>query len=122
MSSRLHSIRSCISHRIITLTFIRFEVGACTVERGSRTEQFTQSGVATGVGYNPFFGFYQFGVPTTEILGSYSLVKPGVNGGAGLAFGSKWSGKFYAEARYNRICMNNNLHTDYVPATFGFRW
>jgi hypothetical protein len=78
MSSRLHSIRSCISHRIITLTFIRFEVGACTVERGSRTEQFTQSGVATGVGY--------------------------------------------AEARYNRICMNNNLHTDYVPVTFGFRW
>jgi hypothetical protein len=87
-----------------------------------RTEQFTQSGVATGVGYSPFFGFYQFGIPTTEILGSYSVVKPGVNGGAGLAFGSKWGGKFYAEARYNRIYMNNNLHTDYVPVTFGFRW
>jgi NAD(P)-dependent dehydrogenase (short-subunit alcohol dehydrogenase family) len=27
-----------------------------------------------------------------------------------------------AEARYNRIFMGNNQHTDYVPVTFGFRW
>jgi NAD(P)-dependent dehydrogenase (short-subunit alcohol dehydrogenase family) len=27
-----------------------------------------------------------------------------------------------AEARYNRIFMGNNQHTDYIPVTFGFRW
>ena len=30
-----------------------------------RTQQFTQPGVATGVGYDPFFGFFQYGIPTT---------------------------------------------------------
>jgi hypothetical protein len=87
-----------------------------------RTQEFTQSGVAAVTGFNPFFGFYQFGVPTTEVLASYTVVKPGVNGGMGIALGSKWGGKFFAEARYNRIFMGQNAHTDYVPVTFGFRW
>jgi hypothetical protein len=87
-----------------------------------RTEEFTQPGVASVVGYNPFFGFYNYGVPTTNILASYTVIKPGVNGGMGIGLGSKWGGKFYAEARYHRIFMNNNYHTDYVPVTFGFRW
>jgi hypothetical protein len=87
-----------------------------------RTQEFTQPGVATAVGFDPFFGFYQFGVPTTDILASYSVVKPGVNGGMGIGLGSKWGGKFYAEARYHRIFMGNNHHTDYVPVSFGFRW
>jgi hypothetical protein len=86
-----------------------------------RTQQFTQPGVATVVGFDPFFGFYQFGVPTTQILASYSVNKPGVNGGAGIAFGSKWGGKFFAEARYHRI-FTSDSHTDYVPVSFGFRW
>jgi hypothetical protein len=31
-----------------------------------------------------------------------------------------WHGKFFAEAKYNRIFAN--YHSDYVPVTFGFRW
>jgi hypothetical protein len=61
-----------------------------------RTQQFTQPGVATVIDFDPFFGFYQYGIPTTQILASYSVNKPGVNGGAGIAFGSKWGGKFFA--------------------------
>jgi hypothetical protein len=29
---------------------------------------------------------------------------------------------FFAEARYHRIFMGNDLHTDYLPVSFGFRW
>lgn len=86
-----------------------------------RTQEFTQSGVANVGGYNPFFGFYSYGVPTTQILASYTVNKPGIDAGMGIAFGSKWHGKFFAEAKYDRIFMNN-YHTDYVPVTFGFRW
>jgi hypothetical protein len=47
--------------------------------------------------------------------------KPGIDAGAGIAFGTKWHGKVFAEARYDRIFMGN-FHTDYVPVSFGFRW
>ena len=87
-----------------------------------RTQEFTQPGVAAVTRFDPFFGFYTTAVPTTQVLSSYTVNKPGVNGGAGIAFGSKWHGKFFAEARYHRIFMNNYLHTDYVPVSFGFRW
>jgi len=40
----------------------------------------------------------------------------------GIALGTKWHGKFFAEARYHRIIMGNYGHTDYVPVSFGFRW
>jgi hypothetical protein len=87
-----------------------------------RIQEFTQPGLATAVGFDPFFGFFQFDVPTTQILSSYTVNKPGVNGGAGVALGSKWGGKFFAEARYHRIFMGNERHTDYIPVSFGFRW
>jgi len=87
-----------------------------------RTQEFTQPGIAAFTGFDPFFGFYRAAVPTTQVLSSYTVNKPGVNGGLGIALGSKWHGKFFAEARYHRIFMNNYLHTDYVPVTFGFRW
>ncbi|HYL38605.1 MAG TPA: hypothetical protein VEV17_21995 [Bryobacteraceae bacterium] len=61
-------------------------------------------------------------MPSTEILASYSVNKWGVNGGAGVEFVSSWHGKFYAEARYHRIFITSNRHTDYVPVSFGFRW
>jgi hypothetical protein len=86
------------------------------------TQQFTQPSVASVLGFDPFFGFYNVAVPTTEILSSYSINKPGVDGGAGIAFGTKWRGKFFAEARYNRIFTGNDRHIDYVPVSFGFRW
>jgi Outer membrane protein beta-barrel domain len=86
-----------------------------------RTQEFTAPAAATVEGFNPFFGFYSYGVPATEILASYTVNKPGIDAGMGIALGSKWHGKFFAEARYNRIFMGN-YHTDYLPVTFGFRW
>ena len=88
-----------------------------------RNQEFTAPSVTTLTAFDPFFGaFFPVNVPTTQILASYSVNKPGVNGGMGIAFGSKWHGKFFAEARYHRIFMGNDRHTDYVPVTFGFRW
>ena len=87
-----------------------------------RTQEFTQPGVAGFVGFNPFFGFYQGVVPTTQVLASYTTNKPGVNAGIGFSVGTKWHGKLYAEARWNRIFAGNERYIDYVPVTFGFRF
>jgi len=84
--------------------------------------EFTQPSVATIAGFNPFFGFYTAAVPTTQILASYSVNKPGVDIGAGIAFGTKWHGKFFAESRWDHIFIGGSRHVDYVPVTFGFRW
>jgi hypothetical protein len=85
-------------------------------------QQFTQPGVAAVTGFDPFLGFYNYGVPATEILSSYSVNKPGIDVGAGFAVGTKFHGKLFAEARYDRIFMSNDRHIDYVPVSFGFRW
>lgn len=87
-----------------------------------RTQEFTQPTITAFTAFDPFFGFYRAAVPTTQVLSSYTVNKPGVNGGLGIALGTKWHGKFFAEARYDRIFMGNDRHTDYVPVTFGFRW
>jgi hypothetical protein len=87
-----------------------------------QTQEFTAPSVATLAGYDPFFGFYRASVPTNVLLESYTVNKPGVNVGAGIAMGTKWRGKFFAEARYNRIFINSSTRTDYIPVTFGFRW
>jgi hypothetical protein len=73
-------------------------------------------------GFDPFFGFYQFGVPANQVVASYTVNKPGVNGGMGVSFGSKWHVKFYGEARYHRMFLGNDRHTDLLPVTFGIRW
>ena len=87
-----------------------------------QTQEFTRPTISTFTAYDPFFGFfYPVAVPTTQILSSYSVNKPGVNAGAGIQFGKKWGGKFFAEARYHRIFLGDR-HSDYVPVTFGFRW
>ena len=52
----------------------------------------------------------------------YSVNKPGWNAGMGVAFGTKWHGKLFAEARYVHVFLNNDERADYVPVTFGFRW
>ena len=87
-----------------------------------RNQQFTTPSTSTAFGFNPFFGFYPTLVPTTTILSSYSVNKPGIDAGVGVAFGTKWHGKIYAEARYYRMFYNSSFHTDYLPVTFGFRW
>ena len=86
-----------------------------------RTQEFTAPTVDVITAFDPFFGFYPVAVPANQILASYSVMKPGVNVGAGLAFGTKWRAKFYAEARYHRMLFRDS-HTDYVPVNFGFRW
>lgn len=85
-------------------------------------QEFTQPTLSNVVGFDPFFGFYNLAVPTTQVLSSYSINKPGVNAGAGIAFGTKWHGKLFAEARYVKIFTGNDRHVDYVPVSFGFRW
>jgi hypothetical protein len=89
-----------------------------------RYQEFTAPSTAVLTGFNPFFGFYSVGVPANQILSSYSVNKPGIDAGIGIAFGSKWHGKFFAEARYNRIFMGNRYSDDmeFIPVTFGFRW
>ncbi len=83
--------------------------------------EFTQPAVAITAAFDPFFGFYPVAIGANEVLDSYSVNKPGVNIGMGISVGTKWNGKFFAEARYNRIFMGGGRHTDYVPVTFGFR-
>ena len=84
-----------------------------------RNQEFTAPGSQSVVGFNPFFGFYSFNVPVTQVLTSYSVIKPGVNGGAGIAFGTA-HGKIFAESRYHRMLMRNS-HTDVIDFTVGFR-
>ncbi|HEX5228530.1 MAG TPA: outer membrane beta-barrel protein [Bryobacteraceae bacterium] len=52
----------------------------------------------------------------------YTVNKPGWNAGMGVAFGTKWHGKIFAEARYVHVFLNNGERSDFVPVTFGFRW
>jgi len=85
-----------------------------------RVQDFTQPTVVTGTVFNPFFGFFPVAFPAQRIVASYSVNRPGIDVGMGVAFGSKWHGKFFAEARYNRIFIGS-YHTDYVPVTIGFR-
>jgi Outer membrane protein beta-barrel domain len=87
-----------------------------------RSQEFTQPAVTVTSGFDPFFGFFPVAVPVNQVLSSYSVNKPGIDIGAGLAIGTKGHGKIFAEAKYNRIFMGNSFHTDYVPVTFGFRW
>jgi hypothetical protein len=78
---------------------------------------------ASGAVISPFAGgsSFQLVEPANNGL-SYSENKPGFNAGMGVAFGTKWHGKLFAEARYVHIFTNNNMRADYVPVTFGFRW
>ncbi len=87
-----------------------------------RYQEFTAPSVTTVTGFNPFFGFFAANVPTTEVLASSSVNKPGANIGAGVSFGTRYRAKIYAEARYHHIFMSNGQRMDYVPVSFGVRW
>jgi hypothetical protein len=41
-----------------------------------RTQEFTQPGLAAVTGFDPFFGFYQTAIPTTQVVSSYTVNKP----------------------------------------------
>ena len=87
-----------------------------------RRQEFTAPTTAIFRGFDPFFGFYRTAVPANQVLTSYTVNKPGVNGGMGISFGTKWHVKFYAEARFHRMFLSSSEHSDILPVTFGFRW
>jgi len=68
----------------------------------------------------PFFPYLPTNPMGNSFYGNVSDNKPGIDAGAGIEFGHKWGGKFFAEARYDRI-FTGTYHTDYIPVTFGFR-
>jgi hypothetical protein len=84
-------------------------------------QEFSQPSAEVTTGFNPFVGFFPVAVPVNQILASYSVNKPGIDAGAGIAIGTKWHGKMFAQAKYVRVIMGS-FHSDYVPVTFGFRW
>ncbi len=69
---------------------------------------------------NSFAGSFPLVIPS--VGDQYSVNKPGWNAGMGVALGTKWHGKVFAEARYVHIFLNNGERGDYIPVTFGFRW
>jgi len=85
-------------------------------------QEFTQPTVIPVTVYNPFFGFSTAGLPGSQVLSSYSVNKPGWNGGVGASFGAPHGhGRFFAEARYDHVFMTHS-HVDFLPVSFGFRW
>lgn len=68
--------------------------------------------------FQPIYGFDE---PfTTNFPFSYSVNKPGIEGGVGITFFHRWWGDFFAEARYVEI-FSGSYHTNYIPVTFGVR-
>jgi hypothetical protein len=79
------------------------------------------SAPAAGAVITPFAsGSFPITIPYSG--DAYSVNKPGWNAGMGIALGTKWHGKVFAEARYVHVFLNNGERGDYVPVTFGFRW
>jgi Outer membrane protein beta-barrel domain len=81
---------------------------------------YQQFSAPTGLVSNSFAGSFPLVIP--NIGDQYSVNKPGWNAGMGVAMGTKWHGKVFAEARYVHIFLNNGERGDYVPVTFGYRW
>lgn len=87
-----------------------------------RFQQLSAPTVATATGRNPFFGFNTPGYPASDIALSYTVVKPGVDIGAGISLKVKWRFKLYAEVKYNHVFMGSLGHMDYLPVSMGVRW
>jgi hypothetical protein len=88
-----------------------------------RTVEFTQPTLTTFTAFDPWFGFYPATVATNQILASYAVTKPGVDGGVGMSFKiGKGSLKAFAEARYHHMFMSRGPDTSFIPVTFGIRW
>jgi len=87
-----------------------------------RYQVLTRPTVATATGSDAFFGFNTPGYPASETNLSYTVVKPGLDVGAGVAYQIRWHLKLYAEARYNHVFMGDMGHMDWVPISVGVRW
>lgn len=89
-----------------------------------RTIEFTEPSSAVATAFDPFYGiFFPVGVSTTNVLGSFSQNKGGLNAGAGVAvrMGQDSRSTFFAESRYHYI-YTTPVRTSVLPVTFGFRW
>jgi len=88
-----------------------------------RNTEFTTPTIASVTAYDPYFNyFYRVGVPADQVLASQSVLKPGVNGGAGISFrvGSRRT-RIFAEARYHHMYTQPRA-TTYLPVTVGIQW
>jgi opacity protein-like surface antigen len=88
-----------------------------------RTIEFTQPTLVGTTFFSPWFGFYPGVIAANQVIGSFTVVKPGFNVGAGAEFrlGSSHT-KLFAEARYHRMFITNSIDTTILPVTFGVRW
>jgi hypothetical protein len=89
-----------------------------------RTVEFTEPSSAIATGFDPYFGiFFPVEVATTNVLGSVTQNKMGINGGAGVAvrLGEDGRATLFAESRYHHI-YTTPVRTAILPVTFGFRW
>ena len=82
-----------------------------------RHQNFEGPGVVTTAGYNQFFGLYG----ASSVENPYSTVRPGFDVGAGLAAKAFGRSKFFLEARWDHMFLNNGS-TDFLPVTAGLRW
>jgi hypothetical protein len=89
-----------------------------------RTIEFTEPSSAVATVFDPFYGiFIPVEFPTTNVLGSFSQNKMGLNLGAGVAvrLGEDSRSTIFAESRYHYI-YTSPIRTSILPVTFGFRW
>ena len=88
-----------------------------------RTVEYTQPAVVTITAFDPWFGaFFPANVATNQVIGSYGVYKPGVDGGAGMTFKLGSSNvKVFAEARFHHI-FTSRVDTNLIPVTIGLRW
>ncbi len=70
----------------------------------------------TGYRGDPFYGY-------DDLLGSYTLYRAGVDGGAGFSFRLGYGNniKFFAEARYHHM-FTRGSGASFVPVTLGIRF
>jgi hypothetical protein len=88
-----------------------------------RNLSLTQPALLTGFFCDPFFGCYPVTYPGSQVVASFTTVKPGFNLGAGLEWRlGQTRTKMFAEARYQRMFTNHGADFTYVPVTFGVRW
>lgn len=87
-----------------------------------RTVEFTQPTLATVTVFDPWFGFVPASVVANQVIGSFTVVKPGFNVGAGVELRVGGNAKLFAEARYHRMFITDRIDTTLLPVTFGVRW
>jgi len=70
-----------------------------------------------GYGYSPYGG-------RDNVIASYTIYKPGVDGGAGFAFNLGYirSVKIFAEARFHHMFLHGGSGASFIPVTVGVRF